>query len=70
VGYAELTGKYQRLRSELDAAYSGPVWNSRHIDRIAEELSEVEFALASTGHAASGVGDAAAATPALVEPRP
>ena len=24
----ELSGKYQHLRSELDAAYSAPVWDS------------------------------------------
>lgn len=51
MGYAELNGRYQRLRSELDAAYAGPVWNSSAIDRIAEEIAEVELALASAQHA-------------------
>ena len=50
MGFAELNGKYQRLRSELDAAYSGPVWNSRQIDEIAEQIVKVEFALASAQH--------------------
>ena len=57
MGFAELNGKYQRLRSELDAAYSGPVWNSREIDEIAEQIVKIEFALASAqhnGHAGSG----------------
>lgn len=57
MGFAELNGKYQRLRSELDAAYSGPVWNSRRIDEIAEQIVKIEFALASAqhnGHAGRG----------------
>ena len=45
MGYAELNGKYQALRTELDAAYA--VWNSTAIDQIAEEISQVERALAS-----------------------
>jgi hypothetical protein len=45
VGYAELSGRYRRLRSELDAAYA--VWNSTRIDQIAEQMAEVERALAS-----------------------
>jgi len=52
VGFAELSGVYQRLRSELDAAYAGPVWNSSQIDLIAEQLAEVEFALATGGRSA------------------
>ncbi len=47
VGQAELNGEYQRLRGELDAAYQGPVWNSTRIDRIAEEIAQIEYALAS-----------------------
>jgi hypothetical protein len=49
VGNEELNGEYRRLRSELDAAYSGPVWNSDRIDRIAEQIAHVEYALASAG---------------------
>jgi hypothetical protein len=49
-----LNGQYQRLRTELDAAYSGPVWNSNQIDRIAEELTQVEFALASVQRSVVG----------------
>ena len=45
MGYAELSGRYRRLRSELDAAYA--VWNSSRIDQIAEQMVEVERALAS-----------------------
>jgi hypothetical protein len=45
VGYAELSGRYRRLRSELDAAYA--VWNSSRIDQIAAQMAEVERALAS-----------------------
>jgi hypothetical protein len=47
VGEAELNGKYRRLRSELDAAYTRAEWDSGRIDRIADEIVEVELALAS-----------------------
>ena len=45
--FDELNGKYQHLRSELDAAYSAPVWDSNRINRIATEMIPVELALAS-----------------------
>lgn len=54
MGYEELNGRYQRLRTELDAAYTGPVWNSRRIDEIAAEISQIEFALASAQPAKPG----------------
>lgn len=53
MGQTELNGAYRRLRDELDAAYTGPVWNSRRIDEIAEQLIQVEFALASAQSADS-----------------
>ncbi len=43
----ELNGKYQDLRTELDAAYAAPVWDSNRINRIATEMIPVELALAS-----------------------
>lgn len=43
----ELHGKYKLLRSELDAAYSAPVWDSNQINRITEEMIPVEYAIAS-----------------------
>ena len=43
----ELNGKYQHLRSELDAAYAAPVWDSQRINQIATEMIPVELALAS-----------------------
>jgi hypothetical protein len=43
----ELNGKYQDLRSELDAAYAAPVWDSNRINRIAAEMIPLELALAS-----------------------
>jgi hypothetical protein len=55
MGYAELNGKYQRLRSELDAAYARPVWNSSRIDEIAEQMAELERALASV-QSEGGIG--------------
>lgn len=56
MGYTELNGQYQRLRDELDAAYSGPVWNTSKIDRIADEIVQVELALASAEHGAGRPG--------------
>ncbi|MEO7115028.1 MAG: hypothetical protein ABIZ18_04145 [Caldimonas sp.] len=46
----ELNGRYHHLRTELDAAYAEPVWDSTRINRIAEELIPVELALASFGY--------------------
>ena len=43
----ELTGKYEHLRNELDAAYAAPVWDSNRINLITEQLVPVELALAS-----------------------
>jgi hypothetical protein len=43
----ELNGRYRELRTELDAAYAAPVWDSNRINRITEELAPVELALAS-----------------------
>ena len=43
----ELNGKYQHLRTELDAAYAAPVWDSHRINQIATEMIPVELALAS-----------------------
>jgi hypothetical protein len=45
----QLTGKYTRLRNELEVAYAEPAWNlgrSGRIDRIANELAEIERVLA------------------------
>ncbi len=43
----DLNGKYRHLRSELDAAYAAPVWDSNRINRITEEMAPVEMTLAS-----------------------
>jgi hypothetical protein len=50
----ELNGRYRHLRTELDAAYAEPVWDSTRINRIAEELIPVELALASFGYEQPG----------------
>ena len=54
MGYAELNGRYRRLRTELDAAYARPVWNSSRIDQIAAQIVQVELALASAQHDHTG----------------
>lgn len=56
MGSAELNGQYQRLRTELDAAYTAPVWNSSRIDQITEQMVQVERALASAEHSGSHAG--------------
>lgn len=52
----ELTGKYARLRSELDAAYAAPVWDTGQINRIADELAPLELQLAAFSCTASDDG--------------
>lgn len=47
MGHNELVGKYSRLREELADAYSAPVWQSGHIDRLTDEIAETERALAA-----------------------
>jgi hypothetical protein len=47
MGFNELTGKYRRLRNELEEAYAAPAWNRPKIDRIADEIVATEMALAS-----------------------
>ena len=46
----DLQDHYQRLRSELDAAYAAPVWDSQRIDRIADQIVPLEAALARSEH--------------------
>lgn len=52
---SDLHSKYQRLRTELEAAYAAPVWNSREIDQIADEIVRTEKALASRMWAANAM---------------
>ena len=47
MGFTELTGKYRRLRSELEEAYAAPAWNRPKIDRIADEIVATEWALST-----------------------
>ncbi|MDQ6629307.1 MAG: hypothetical protein M3Z29_12830 [Pseudomonadota bacterium] len=42
----DLHDRYEHLRRQLDAAYAAPVWDSEHIDRIADQMIPVETALA------------------------
>jgi hypothetical protein len=48
----QLTGRYSRLRKELAAAYGSVPWNTRHIDRLTNEMAttERELAEATAGH--------------------
>jgi len=42
----QLFGKYQRLKKDLSAAYSQPQWNAPLVDRLVQEIGQVEQALA------------------------
>jgi hypothetical protein len=56
----QLTGKHARLCSELAAARAEPPWSrgrTGRIDRIANELIEIERALAQRPAAADGALD-------------
>lgn len=42
-----LTGEYETLRAELDAAYAEPVWDTARIDGITERMAPIERAIAA-----------------------
>ena len=44
----EMFGHYLRLRQELADAYSAPRWNEPHLDRLTEDISKLERALAKS----------------------
>jgi hypothetical protein len=47
MSFEELNGKYDALKSELDAAYAAPQWDSQRINRITEQMVPIEVAIAS-----------------------
>ena len=47
----QLFGKYRRLKKDLSAAYSQPQWNAALVDRLVDEIGEVERELAQTAPA-------------------
>ncbi|WP_425258881.1 hypothetical protein ACPOLB_25580 [Rubrivivax sp. RP6-9] len=42
-----LLPRYRQLREQLDAAYTAAVWDSEGIDRIADQMLQVERSLAA-----------------------
>ena len=42
----QLFGQYRRLKKDLSAAYSQPQWNAPLVDRLVDEIAEVERQLA------------------------
>ena len=42
----QLFGKYRRLKKDLSAAYSQPQWNAALVDRLVDEIGQVERELA------------------------
>ena len=45
----QLMGRYFRLQQELSIAYSAQPWNSRRIDRLANELAGTEREITAAG---------------------
>jgi len=45
----QLFGKYRRLKKDLSAAYSQPQWNAALVDRLVDEIGQVERELAQRG---------------------
>ena len=41
----QLIGKYMRLRAELSAAYAALAWNTRHIDRLDDDIESTGRAI-------------------------
>lgn len=62
----QLTGRYRRLKEELARAYSQQPWPTGRIDRLAQEISETELAIAALP-AESPVGSEASASEAEPE---
>ena len=56
----QLTGKYARLRSELAAAYAEPQWSLGRIDRITNELADIQRELTEHCPTAEAARDARA----------
>ena len=44
----EMLGTYLRLRQELSDAYAAPRLNESHLNRLAEDISKLEQALAKS----------------------
>ena len=49
----QLFGKYRRLKKDLSAAYSQPQWNAALVDRLVDEIGQIEKELAL--HAPAGL---------------
>ena len=45
----QLFGKYRRLKKDLSAAYSQPQWNAALVDRLVDEIGQIEKELALHG---------------------
>lgn len=74
----QLTGRYERLKAELASAYAQDPWPTGRIDRLTEEISAAELAIAAMGSQAQTVtsrdiadslsADASAATTSAGKP--
>ena len=51
----QLFGKYRRLKKDLSAAYSQPQWNAALVDRLVDEIGEVEREIAMRAPAGTTV---------------
>ena len=47
----ELTGRYARLKDELETAYATSPWHDAHINRLADDLVSIERQLSTFRYA-------------------
>ena len=47
----ELTGRYARLKDELETAYATSPWHDAHINRLADDLVSIERQLSNLRYA-------------------
>lgn len=47
----QLTGRYTRLKDELETAYATSPWHDAHINRLADDLMSIERQLSNSRYA-------------------
>lgn len=51
----QLTGRYARLRHELETAYAASPWHDAHISRLADDIVWIERQLSTPHHASTAL---------------
>ena len=62
----QMMGRYQRLQQELSIAYNQHPWQSGRIDRLAQELAQVELEIVQNRPGPALPGSTQEAAPRLV----